>query len=113
VRGLLESVKSYKKQSAGIEQGRSALHQMEETVRKNPADFQAAFNLASTYLSLQKTDRAVQVPGKCGWDQPAVRARAHQGSLTDRTRAARERLLEVAVANVQAFLDGKPQNVVN
>jgi glycerate dehydrogenase len=29
------------------------------------------------------------------------------------TRAARQRLLDVAVANVRAFLAGKPQNVVN
>lgn len=29
------------------------------------------------------------------------------------TRAARERLLDIAVANVQAFIAGKPQNVVN
>jgi glycerate dehydrogenase len=29
------------------------------------------------------------------------------------TRAARERLLDVAVANVKAFLAGRPQNVVN
>jgi glycerate dehydrogenase len=29
------------------------------------------------------------------------------------TRAARERLLHAAIANVRAFLDGKPQNVVN
>ena len=29
------------------------------------------------------------------------------------TRAARERLLDVAVANVKAFLAGTPQNVVN
>jgi glycerate dehydrogenase len=28
------------------------------------------------------------------------------------TRAARERLLKIAVANIRAFLDGKPQNVV-
>jgi glycerate dehydrogenase len=29
------------------------------------------------------------------------------------TRAARQRLLDMAVANVRAFLDGRPQNVVN
>ena len=29
------------------------------------------------------------------------------------TRAARSRLMQTAVANVRAFLDGKPQNVVN
>jgi glycerate dehydrogenase len=29
------------------------------------------------------------------------------------TRAARARLMEAAIANIRAFLDGKPQNVVN
>jgi glycerate dehydrogenase len=29
------------------------------------------------------------------------------------TRAARSRLMQVAIENVHAFLDGKPQNVVN
>jgi len=29
------------------------------------------------------------------------------------TRAARKRLLKIAVDNVASFLDGKPQNVVN
>ena len=30
-------------------------------MRKNPADFQAAFDLAANYLQMQQTDRAVQV----------------------------------------------------
>jgi len=30
-------------------------------VRKNPANFQAAFDLASAYLQMQQTDRALQV----------------------------------------------------
>ncbi len=30
-------------------------------MRKNPADFQAAFNLAGAYLQMQQTDHAVQV----------------------------------------------------
>jgi glycerate dehydrogenase len=29
------------------------------------------------------------------------------------TRAARQRLMDVAVANVRAYLDGRPQHVVN
>ncbi len=60
VRGLLESIRSYKRQSGELDQAQGTLHQMEEAVRKNPADFQAAFNLASAYLSMQQTDRAVQ-----------------------------------------------------
>jgi len=33
--------------------------------------------------------------------------------LTWATRAARERLMKIAAQNIRAFLDGKPQNVVN
>jgi glycerate dehydrogenase len=29
------------------------------------------------------------------------------------TRAARQRMMDITVANVQAFVDGQPQNVVN
>jgi tetratricopeptide (TPR) repeat protein len=57
VRGLLDSVKSYKK----LDQTQGSLHQMEEAALKNPKDFQTAFNLAGSYLQLQQTDRAVQV----------------------------------------------------
>ena len=53
VRGLMESVKSYKKQTAGDRAGPGAtFQQMEDEVRKNPADFQAAFNLAGAYLQI-------------------------------------------------------------
>jgi tetratricopeptide (TPR) repeat protein len=61
VRSLVENIRSYKKQAGVIEQARGSIVQMEEDVRKNPADFQAAFNLAGTYLSMQQTDRAVQI----------------------------------------------------
>jgi thioredoxin-like negative regulator of GroEL len=57
VRGLLDTVKSYKK----LEQTQGSVHQLEEAALKNPKDFQAAFNLAGSYLQLQQTDRAVQV----------------------------------------------------
>ena len=61
VRGLAESVRSYKKQTTGLDQARAALQQMEDEVHKNPADFQAAFNLAGTYLQIQQTNRALEV----------------------------------------------------
>ena len=54
-------------QEAGRWDGRSRAGQgplsvqLEDEVRKNPADFQAAFNLAGDYLQMQQTDRAVQV----------------------------------------------------
>ena len=61
VRGLVENVKAYKKQSAGAEQAQAAFLQLEDEVRKNPSNFQAAFDLAGAYLQMQQTNRAVQV----------------------------------------------------
>jgi thioredoxin-like negative regulator of GroEL len=61
VRGLVESIKSYKKQSGGIETAQSTLVHLEDEVRKSPTNFQAAFDLAGAYLQMQQTDRAVQI----------------------------------------------------
>jgi thioredoxin-like negative regulator of GroEL len=61
VRGLVENIKAYKQQAGGIDQARNSLVQLEDEVRKNPTDIQAALNLAMNYLQLQQTDRAVQV----------------------------------------------------
>lgn len=60
VRGLLENVKAYK-QSAGVDQAHTALMQLEDQVRKNPSNFQAAFDLAGAYLQMQQTNRTVQI----------------------------------------------------
>ena len=61
VRGLIDSVRAYKKQTAGLEQAKNTFQQLEDEVRKNPADFQAAFNLAMGYLQMQQTNRTVEV----------------------------------------------------
>ena len=61
VRGLVENVRSYKKQSAGYEQAQATFTRLEDDVRKNPGNFQAAFDLAGAYLQIAQTDRAVQI----------------------------------------------------
>ncbi|HEY5480427.1 MAG TPA: tetratricopeptide repeat protein, partial [Verrucomicrobiae bacterium] len=61
VRGLADNIRVYKKQSPAIEQAQSTFQHLEEEVKKNPANFQAAFDLAGAYLQMQQTDRAVQV----------------------------------------------------
>ena len=61
VRGLVESIKRYKQESSGVAQAQNALVHLEDEVRKNPANFQAAFDLAGAYLQMQQTDRAVQI----------------------------------------------------
>ena len=61
VRGLVETIKTWKQQSGSVDQARNSIVQLEDEVRKNPTDVQAAFNLAMSYLQLQQTDRAIQV----------------------------------------------------
>jgi tetratricopeptide (TPR) repeat protein len=58
---LVRRLRSYKNQSAEREKVLASLQQMEEEVRRNPTNYQAAFNLASTYVSMQQTERAVQI----------------------------------------------------
>ena len=61
VRGLVETIKQIKKESAGADQFRGNFLRAEEEVRTNPNNFQAAFDLAGDYLQMQQTDRAVAV----------------------------------------------------
>ena len=57
VRSLLETIKSYKK----LDQSQGSVQRMEDSLLKNPKDFQTAFNLASAYLARQETNRAIPV----------------------------------------------------
>jgi thioredoxin-like negative regulator of GroEL len=87
VRGLVQTIKEFKQQAAqagnpaSIEQARAAFQQLEEQVRTNPTDFQAAFNLAGDYLQLQQTDRANTVLDGV-LSSPSADARALRGLIT-------------------------------
>jgi hypothetical protein len=48
VRGLVQSIKGYKAQSAGMKQAQAGFQQMEHEVRNNPTNSQAASKLAGT-----------------------------------------------------------------
>ena len=61
VADLLSSLQGYRKQQGAIDQARGNLQRMEEEVRKNPTNFQRAFELAGIYLQMQQTDAAVSV----------------------------------------------------
>ena len=52
---LINRLQEFKKQRASFNPA-----QMEKTLETNPEDFQAAFNLASSYIQMGQTDRAIQ-----------------------------------------------------
>jgi tetratricopeptide (TPR) repeat protein len=58
---LVKRLQTFDKQTGQVSQVRQTLEKMEKAVQTNPADFQAALNLASAYLQMQQTDRAEQV----------------------------------------------------
>ena len=60
-RGLLENIKGYKKQSAETTKPEATLQQMEDSVRNNPTNLQAALDLANAYQQAHQTSRAVEV----------------------------------------------------
>ena len=59
--GLVKNLQGYKKQAGDFNQGQQNLQQLERNVQANPTNFQLAFNLAATYLSMQDTNRAMVV----------------------------------------------------
>jgi thioredoxin-like negative regulator of GroEL len=109
VRGLVENVKQYKKDSAGVEQARAGLQQLEDEVRKNPTDFQAAFNLAGTYLQLQQTDRALQVLDGV-LNSPQADASALRGLIQAYSSFGNNAGLQKAVDKLEAQIRANPAN---
>ncbi|MEK7707117.1 MAG: DUF2723 domain-containing protein, partial [Verrucomicrobiota bacterium] len=59
--GLVNQLRDTVKRSGEMEKIRNNFQQMEDSVRKNPTNVQAAFDLVSAYLSVQQTNRAVTV----------------------------------------------------
>ena len=111
VRGLVDSIQgydqSYKKQAGGLEQARTAFQQMEDEVRKNPADFQAAFNLAGAYLQMQQTNRAVQVLDGV-LKSPQADASALRGLLQAYTSFGNRAGLQQTVDKLEALARANP-----
>jgi thioredoxin-like negative regulator of GroEL len=109
VRGLMESVRSYKQQTAGLEQARSAFQKMEDEVRKNPKDFQAAFNLAGAYLQMQQTNRAVEVLEGV-LNSPQADATAYRGLVQAYVSFGNRPGLQKTVDKLEALLRANPAN---
>ena len=109
VRGLVENVRAYKQQSGSVDQARSSLVQLEDEVRKNPTDVQAAFNLAMSYLQLQQTDRAVQVLDGV-LNSPQADAASFRGLLQAYGSFGNKAGLQKVVDKLEALVRTNPAN---
>jgi tetratricopeptide (TPR) repeat protein len=58
---LVQRLRTFRDQASEMDKMRANLQKMEDEVRKNPTNFQLAFNLASTYAQLKQDDRASQI----------------------------------------------------
>ena len=61
VKDLVNRLQGFRAQSAQMEEFRTGLQKMEEELRKNPTNLQAAVNVAMGYAQLQQNDRAMAV----------------------------------------------------
>jgi thioredoxin-like negative regulator of GroEL len=110
VRGLVETVKGYKKQAEGMDHIRSSFQQLEDAVRKNPANFQAAFDLAGAYLQVQHTDRAVQVLEGV-LNHPQADASALRGLLQAYGSFTNSAGVQKTVEKLEALVRAQPASV--
>ena len=58
---LAKRLRDMKKTGAAMESATDNLKEMEESVRKQPTNYQQALNLAATYLQLQQVDKANEI----------------------------------------------------
>jgi len=103
---LVNQLRGWKKDRAGSS---SALQQLEKTAEQDPANFQAAFNLASAYLQMQQVDRAVQVLDRV-FNNPRVDAGALRGVMEAYASFNRPKL-QSAVDSLQARVQANPTNL--
>ena len=109
MRGLAESIKQYKGESATMDPFRNNFIKAQEEVRTNPNDFQAAFDLAGMYLQMAQTDSAVKVlNGVC--DNPKADVPALRSLLTAYSSFGHTAGLEKTVGKLEAAVRADPAN---
>lgn len=106
---LVNRLKGYRDSQGEFEKMRGNLQKMEEQVRQNPADYQAAFNLASTYASMQQPAQAMQVLDRV-LNDPNADANVLRALLQAFAGMNNPPRLQVAVARLEGLVATNPVN---
>ena len=112
VRGLLETLKSFKKQSAADRPAQASLQQLEDELKNNPTNNQAALDLAKAYGQTEQTSRRTALleamMQKPDLDTSVLLQIAQQFAEMNNVpglEAALERLVKVAPAIAESWYD--------
>jgi beta-lactamase regulating signal transducer with metallopeptidase domain/tetratricopeptide (TPR) repeat protein len=112
VKGLASNIQSYKSQQAHFSENTNHLASLEEEVRTNPANIQAALDLANVYLQMQQTNRAIQVldgavsnPGADTGVLLKVAQQYAQMQNVPKLESTLERLVKMPAAGPEAWYD--------
>jgi tetratricopeptide (TPR) repeat protein len=111
-RDLVRRLHEFKGNSAQVEKARTQLQTLEEEVRKNPTNFHAAFDLASSYMQMQQPELADRLLKQI-LDNPAADANVVmsvfrgyvQMGKWDRIEYALERMTNVMSAEPEVWFD--------
>jgi tetratricopeptide (TPR) repeat protein len=107
---LVNRLKGYRDSQGEFEKMRSNLQQMESQVRSNPTDYQAAFNLASTYASMQQTAQAMQVLDRV-LNDPNADANVLRALLQAFAGMSNPARVQMVVAKLEAMVATNPANI--
>ncbi len=108
VKGLVQNISDIMKQQ-GSGQARSTIQQLEERLRKNPTDVQAAFDLAGAYIQMQQTERGVAVLESV-LNNPQTDAGALRGLIQAFSSIGQTAGVEKTVARLDGMVKANPTN---
>jgi thioredoxin-like negative regulator of GroEL len=107
VADVVKNLHEIKKRQAEVNPKQLTLAQMEQTVLDNPANFQAAFNLAAAYLQVQQNNRALQVLDRV-LNHPQAEANAFRALLQAYASVGNLDGLRRTVAKLEAQASANP-----
>ena len=107
---LVDRLTKYKKgQSAEANPALENIQHLEQVVHDNPANFQAAFNLASAYLQIQQAGPALAVLDRV-MNNPQADANALRALITAFNSIGETNRLQTATEKLQALAKSNPPN---
>ncbi len=107
--GVVSRLKQIKKELGDTPLPQPNLAQMEKSVQANPSNFQAAFDLAGTYLQVQQTERALAVlDGVLNYSN--VNPQALRALLQAYSSISNAPGLQATVQKLQARVQAEPSN---
>jgi len=106
---LVKHLRSYKQAEMGAAAQTTDIAELERKARENPADFQAAFNLASAYVQVQQTGKGIDALDRVV-NHPAVNVMALRSLARAFADLGHTNGLQQVAAKLDGFIKANPND---